>query len=209
MRCSSSCISCSICCRRPNAARADSCTVDPGLKWTCWSNRPNFTPRARTTSPRSAVSSPLTSRKIVLLPAPLRPTSPTCSPGLTCNVVPRNTSCVPYDLCTSERRNNMEVVCVSALRQRRHEGDDDSNYLVAAGDAAGFTVTGALVVDAGVEVDCSAGLAAGLLAGVAPEPAGRKPRLLGLFNMLVARLLTILASLSAVSNSAAFRICLR
>src|SRR6185369_13584003 len=136
---------CSICCSRPNAANADSCTVDPGLKCTCWSNRPNFTPRARTTSPRSAVSSPLTSRKIVLLPAPLRPTSPTCSPGLTCNDVPRKTSCVPYDLCTSERRNNMEVgTCLRLEEAETLQTRIITNYLVAAGDAAGFTDTGEL-----------------------------------------------------------------
>ena len=38
------------------------------------------------------VSSPLTRRKIVLLPAPFRPTSPTCSPGFTCRDAPRRTS---------------------------------------------------------------------------------------------------------------------
>lgn len=89
------------------------------------------------------------------------------------------------------------------------KGTGDYDYLVAAGDAAGLIDTGELLV-AGVEFDCCAGLAAGLDAGCDPvEPAGRRPRLLGLFNMLVARLLMIFASLSAVSNNAALRICLR
>ena len=83
-----------------------------------------------------------------------------------------------------------------------------TNYLVAAGDAAGFTDTGELdVAGAGVEAACdAAGLAAG--SGLV-EPAGRSPRLLGLVSIWVARLLMIFASFFAVSNNAAFRICLR
>ena len=107
----------------------------------------------------------------------------------------------------------MEVVCVSALRKRRHEGTNNTNYLVAAGEAAGFTDTGELLVPAGVEVDGGVAVEAGGVAvdaGWDPaEPAGRKPRLLGLFSMFAARLLTIFASLIAVSSNAAFRICLR
>ena len=77
-------------------------------------------------------------------------------------------------------------------------------YLLLLGDAAGLTVTGELVAAAGV--DCVAGLAAGC---EPVEPAGRNPRLLGLFNICTARLLTIFASLIAVSSNAALRICLR
>src|SRR2546426_758948 len=40
-------------------------------------------------------------------------------------------------------------------------------------------------------------------------PAGRKPRLLGLFKISLARLLTTLASDIATVSSAAFRICFR
>ena len=102
---------------------------------------------------------------------------------------------------------------MSPQRRRRHAGQTN-NYLV--GDAFGFTDTGELLaagadaagdgaVDAGD--DCCAGLAAGCVPGCAPvEPAGRKPRLLGLFNMLLARLLVIFASFIAVSNNAALRI---
>src|SRR5437660_11099944 len=50
----------------------------------------------------------------------------------------------------------------------------------------------------------------GLLAGFdASVEAGRKPKLLGLFRILAARLLTTFASVSATSISAAFKISLR
>ena len=59
------------------------------------------------------------------------------------------------------------------------KGTNLSGYLLLAGDEVGFTVTGALLA-AGVEVDWAAGLAVGC---GALEPAGRKPRLLGLFSI--------------------------
>ena len=37
-------------------------------------------------------------RKMVVLPAPFRPTSPTCSPALICKDAPRKTDCALYDL---------------------------------------------------------------------------------------------------------------
>src|SRR5258706_640194 len=48
---------------------------------------------------------------MVVLPAPLRPTKPTCSPGLTCSEAPRRTSCAPKDFSISERRNSILECC--------------------------------------------------------------------------------------------------
>ena len=64
------------------------------------------------------------------------------------------------------------------------KGRTITNYLVAAGDAAGFTDTGELAA-AGVDVDCGVvPVAAGLAAGCDEfEPAGRRPRLFGLFSI--------------------------
>src|SRR5215208_4525669 len=78
------------------------------------------------------------------------------------------------------------------------------------GDAAGLTETGELVA-AGL---VAAGLAAGCCVGAGVEPvaaslAGRRPRLLGLLSMFVARLLMTFASFIATSNNAALRICFR
>ena len=70
-----------------------------------------------------------------------------------------------------------------------------------AGDDAGFAVGEAL----GPAL-AAAGVPAGLFASV---PAGRKPRLLGLFNIFAARLLTIFASDIATETRAEFRISLR
>src|SRR5512145_3368156 len=52
------------------------------------------------TSPSSVPSSPVIRRKIVVLPAPLGPTSPTFSPGLSWNDASTNRTCPPYCLHT-------------------------------------------------------------------------------------------------------------
>src|ERR1700684_3256458 len=55
------------------------------------------------TSPSSRSSSPTIMRKRVVLPAPLGPTRPTFSPGLSWNDASTNTSCLPYCLLMLER----------------------------------------------------------------------------------------------------------
>ena len=50
------------------------------------------------TSPSSGASSPMIMRKIVVLPAPFGPTSPTFSPGFSWNEASTNSSCLPYCL---------------------------------------------------------------------------------------------------------------
>ena len=67
-----------------------------------------------------------------------------------------------------------------------------------AGEAAGFV--------AGDELAAAAGLLPGFAASV---DAGRKPRLLGLFNILPARLFTTFASVKATSSKAVFKISFR
>src|SRR5688500_861886 len=52
------------------------------------------------TLPSSGASSPVIIRKIVVLPAPLGPTSPTFSPGLSWNETSTNSTCLPYCLLT-------------------------------------------------------------------------------------------------------------
>ena len=90
-------------------------------------------------------------------------------------------------------------------QERRLNGPGTCHHFLAgdvvvAGEVAGF--------DAGDELALAA--AAGLLPGFAASvEAGRKPRLLGLLNILAARLFTTFASLKATSSNAAFKISLR
>src|SRR6478609_1608627 len=71
------------------------------------------------TSPSSGSSSPTTMRKSVVLPAPLGPTRPTFSPGLSWNDASTNTSCLPYCLLILEKEiiqfqaNRIRSGCVS------------------------------------------------------------------------------------------------
>src|SRR6266446_4994313 len=58
--------------------------------------------RGRSTLPSSASSSPVMRRKMVVLPAPFGPTSPTFSPGLIWNEASTNKICPPYCLDTCE-----------------------------------------------------------------------------------------------------------
>src|SRR5438270_8041923 len=55
------------------------------------------------TSPSSGSSSPTTMRKSVVFPAPLGPTRPTFSPGLSWNDASTKTSCLPYCLLILEK----------------------------------------------------------------------------------------------------------
>src|SRR5262249_17834306 len=69
-------------------------------------------------------SRPATRRKTVVLPAPLRPTSPTRSAGFICKVTPRRTSCAPYDFSTLSRRKSMlgrarSSPCADLIQDRR------------------------------------------------------------------------------------------
>src|SRR5688572_9068892 len=58
--------------------------------------------RGRSTAPSSGCSSPVINRKMVVLPAPLGPTRPTFSPGLSWNEASTNRICAPYCLLTVE-----------------------------------------------------------------------------------------------------------
>jgi hypothetical protein len=53
--------------------------------------------------PSSALSSPAIIRKSVVLPAPLGPTKPALSPGLSWKEASTNTSCRPYCLLTEAK----------------------------------------------------------------------------------------------------------
>src|SRR6187431_2709389 len=55
------------------------------------------------TSPSSGVSSPTIMRKRVVLPAPLGPTRPTFSPGLSWKLASTKMSCLPYCLLMLEK----------------------------------------------------------------------------------------------------------
>src|SRR5438270_7928428 len=74
------------------------------------------------TSPSSGSSSPTTMRKSVVLPAPLGPTRPTFSPGLSWNDASTNTSCLPYCLLILEKEiiqfqaNRIGSGCVTGTR---------------------------------------------------------------------------------------------
>ena len=86
---------------------------------------------------------------------------------------------------------------------RRLSGTETCHHFFAgdaelAGEAAGFV--------AGDELAAAAGLLPGFAASV---DAGRKPRLLGLFNILPARLFTTFASVRATSSKAVFKISFR
>src|ERR1051326_6616345 len=73
----------------------------------CWPTWPIVRPDARMIWPRSGSSCFSSRRKSVVFPAPLRPTRPTCSPGLCCHVTPRSTSCGPYDFSMLSKRYSM------------------------------------------------------------------------------------------------------
>ena len=66
-----------------------------------WSNRrccaryPIRYPAGTVTAPESAASSPRRIRNRVVFPDPLRPTTPTRSPGATWNEAPSNRVCLP------------------------------------------------------------------------------------------------------------------
>ena len=51
--------------------------------------------------PAVGVRTPSSMEMVVVLPAPLPPSSPTVSPGATENVIPRTASTVPYDFFKS------------------------------------------------------------------------------------------------------------
>src|SRR5260370_13963546 len=86
---------------------------------------------------------------------------------------------------------------LNELRTRRHFFAGDA---ALAGDAAALA--------AGDALDAAAAVA--LLAGFAASvEAGRRPRLLGLASMSIARLFTIFASAIATSSKAVFKIFLR
>src|ERR1700744_2554582 len=73
------------------------------------------------TSPSSGSSSPIIMRKRVVLPAPLGPTRPTFSPGLSWKDASTKTSCLPYCLLMLER----EIIGhepSSGMRPERHIG---------------------------------------------------------------------------------------
>ena len=82
---------------------------------------------------------------------------------------------------------------------------------VAFGDAAAFGEAVAEAVGFGDAAAVAVGDAAAEAAGLGvvvpavPGAAGRKPRLLGFFNMLSASLFTIFASYIAFSSKAAFK----
>src|SRR5882762_4024903 len=62
------------------------------------------------TSPSSGDSSPTIIRKIVVLPAPLGPTRPTFSPGLSWNEASTKRTCRPYCLLIFERDITMNIL---------------------------------------------------------------------------------------------------
>src|SRR6266481_1616462 len=87
------------------------------------------------TSPSSGTSSPTTMRKSVVFPAPLGPTRPTFSPGLSWNEASTKSTCLPYCLLILEN----EIMRIeqpqhaAALRQRQVElGAEQHRAIVVA-----------------------------------------------------------------------------
>ena len=75
--------------------------------------------RGRSTAPSSGCSSPVIRRNIVVLPAPLGPTSPTFSPGLIWNDASTNRICPPYCLVTEVNEIVRENYTHFAARRTR------------------------------------------------------------------------------------------
>src|SRR5438309_12085455 len=83
------------------------------------------------TSPSSGSSSPTTMRKSVVFPAPLGPTRPTFSPGLSWNDASTKTSCLPYCLLILEKEiiqfqaNRIGSGCVTGSKAARYAAEGE------------------------------------------------------------------------------------
>src|SRR5216684_5576735 len=93
---------------------ASSSTERPDISSTSWRKYPMVRRFGTETSPSSGTSSPTTMRKSVVFPAPLGPTRPTFSPGLSWNEASTKTSCLPYCLLMLEK----EIIQFQANRIR-------------------------------------------------------------------------------------------
>src|SRR6516162_10214332 len=71
-----------------------------------WEARPASSLPRKTTEPRRCVTIPMTARNVVVLPAPLRPSSVTTSPSPTAKLIPWRMCDSPYQACRSSTPNN-------------------------------------------------------------------------------------------------------
>jgi hypothetical protein len=104
MAISSSCSSWATADTSPAPAIASSRTVRPPISPTDWEKYPTLTRFSTITLPESGSSSPTIIRKIVDLPAPFGPTSPTFSPRKTANEASRKRMRPACCLETDSRR---------------------------------------------------------------------------------------------------------
>src|SRR5258706_6830508 len=138
----------------PAPATVSASTLRPRRSPTSWRKYPMVSLRGRSIAPSSEVSSPVMRRKMVVLPAPLGPTSPTFSPGLSWNDASTNSTCAPYCLVTLENeimsgddvhlvarvgdvhRHRSDVgISILALVERAGHVDLHPQEVVARGDA--------------------------------------------------------------------------
>src|SRR5512139_670245 len=91
------------------------------------------------TSPSSGDSSPVIIRKMVVLPAPLGPTRPTFSPGLSWNEASTNRTWRPYCLLILDR----EIIVRRSAYHDRLDARCQRARVHGGSVSAGFTVRGA------------------------------------------------------------------
>ncbi len=91
-------------------------TVAAGSSESCWVSTPSRSPLLCVTRPSSASSSFARMRIKVVLPSPLRPTTPIRSPSLTPRETPSSSARVPYTLPTASRLTRLTATLHSIGR---------------------------------------------------------------------------------------------
>src|SRR3954467_2817227 len=71
-----------------------------GSRTSAWASRPTRSPPVRVTRPRSGLTAPARIETSVVLPPPLRPTTPMRSPSVTPSDTPSSSTRVPYVVAT-------------------------------------------------------------------------------------------------------------
>src|SRR4051794_21759946 len=83
--------------------------------------RPRIDVPARLISPAAGATMPMIARRVVDLPAPFGPTSPTSSPRSTRRLRPRTTRTAPYRISTSSSSSIASAMTVAVRRRHRSE----------------------------------------------------------------------------------------
>src|SRR5436190_19917380 len=103
-----------------------------------WVGMPVSVSSLKRTAPETGFRNPMTVRKVVVLPAPLRPTRQTSSPAPTASEMPRRMRLVWISTTRPSTENMSEAPCVHGLA--RHLADDRRDDVAVAEELRGRQV---------------------------------------------------------------------